>query len=243
MKNISKSKQVFIVVVILVIGICAVVYSMVYSDYKTKTEALKSSNDVLEAEVKDLEQYYVNMATYQAQQKQMLEDIEIRTADYPGDAKEEDVLMMAVDMHSVAIINFQSIGIGASKSIHSIAPEAVSAAGAEEYTEQIDFVEKTATYSNVTDYGNLKACVEKIYASPYRVGIDAISYRKLSEENIQIEGTIDIAYYSIQGMNKAYILPYMPEYMDGVSELFGVIDKEAGSVEVPEAPAEANEAN
>ena len=209
MKKLTK-KQVFVVVLILVIGVCAVVYSMVFSDYKTKTEALKASNDTLEAEVKDLEQYFVNMATYKTQQKQMLEDIEIRTADYPGDAREEDVLMMAVDMHSVAIVNFKSISIGASENIHSIAKEAVSAAGAEDYKEQIDFVEKVATYSNITDYGNLKACVEKIYASPYRIGIDAISYRKVSEGNLEIDGTIDIAYYSIKGMNKDYVYQEMP---------------------------------
>ncbi|MDE7253288.1 MAG: hypothetical protein K2O32_10160 [Acetatifactor sp.] len=242
MKNITK-KQVFALVVVLVIGVCAVVYSMVFSDYKTKTEALKASNDTLEAEVNELEQYFVNMGTYKAQQKQMLEDIEVRTADYPGDAKEEDAIMMAVDMNATAIINFQSIGIGASENIHSIASGVVTAAGTEEYKEQIDFVEKTATYSNITDYGNLKACVEKIYASPYRVGIDAISYRKVSDENLQIEGTIDIAYYSIKGMNKDYVLPDMPEYMDGIGELFGVINKETGTVDLSVVPEEENAAN
>lgn len=242
MKNIT-NKQVFAVVVVLVIGVCAVVYSMVFSDYKTKTEALKSSNDSLEAEVKELEQYYVNKETYKAKQKQMLEDIEVRTADYPGDAKEEDVIMMAVDMNATAIINFESIGIGASKDIHSIASGVVTAAGTEDYKEQIDFVEKKATYSNTTDYGNLKACVEKIYASPYRVGIDAISYRKVSEGNLQIEGTIDIAYYSIKGMNKDYVLPYMPEYMDGIGELFGVINKETGTMDTSVVPEEENATN
>lgn len=242
MKNIT-NKQVFVIVVVLVIGVCAVVYSMVFSDFKTKTEALKASNDTLEAEVNELEQYYVNMETYKTKQKQMLEDIEVRTADYPGDAKEEDAIMMAVDMNATAIINFQSIGIGGSENIHSIASEVVTAAGAEDYKEQIDFVEKTATYGNITDYGNLKACVEKIYASPYRVGIDAISYRKVSEENLQIEGTIDIAYYSIKGMNKAYVLPDMPEYMDGIGELFGVIDKETGTVDLSVVPEEENAAN
>ena len=221
MKNIT-SKQVFMVVLLIGIVACLLVYLLVFTDYNDRTDILKTSNAQLRTEVEDMKQYYDNMEVYLADITRMVEAVSEMTKDYPGDAREEDVVMMAVDMQSVAIINFEQINVASPEVITSVSQETVAAAEVEGLEEQIDFVLRQATYSNTTSYGALKSAIEKVYASPYRIGVNAISFKKDSNSNNYIQGTIDISYYSLRGMGKEYNAPNMPSYSVGGSDLFGL---------------------
>lgn len=237
------NQQVFLVVIVAGILLCLVVYLNVFQTYKDKTDALKASNATLEAEVNELKPYYDNREVYRADAKQMLEDIDERTADYPGNVLEEDAIMMAVDLQNVATLTYQEIAIGELSEFHGIPEDVVKQAGSEKYTEPISFQARNVTYSNDTDYVNLKNAIARIYESPYKVAVNSVVYKKQSPTNRVIEGTFDITYYSIDGMGKEYVAPAMPEYPDGVFDLFGLLETEDGKPIVgANAPAEGAEA-
>lgn len=199
---------------------CLLIYLFVYNDYTEKTDALKASNRQLQVEVDNLKQYYDKIPFYNASMAEMKATIEEITADYPGDAKEEDVIMMAVKMQEVALINVDKINIAAAKAIHTVPEDVVKGLKDENLTTAIDFNARQATYDCLTDYGNFKAAVEKVYDDKYRIGINSVSFKKDNEDNNFIKGTIDITYYSLAGMNKEYVKPDMADYLSGTMDLF-----------------------
>lgn len=230
MKKIT-SKEICIGVSAVGVVICLIIYLMVFTKYNDMTDALKKSNATLKTQVDDMKQYYDNMEIYRRDTAEMTVAIDEMTADYPGDAREEDVLMMAVDMQNAATINYDKINIDTSEVIYTVPQEVVSAVNSESWKEPIEFVAKQATYSNETDYLNLKNAVAKVYESPYRIGVNAVSFKKDSDDSNIIKGTIDITYYSLLGMGKEYKAPDMPEYLGGTTELFGVMVTEKDAEE------------
>ncbi len=219
MKKVT-NKSIFTGVLAVAFVACLLVYVMVFTKYNDKTEALQASNKALQAQVSELEVYYTNMQTYITDTKKMVAEIEKLTEDYTSQANEEDFIMTAVDMQKESIINFDTVNIEAEEVIHTVPQEVVAASGLEQYQEQIEFYERRASYGNSTDYANLKYALQVIFDNDYRVGIDTISYKRDKEDNNFINGTIDITYYTISGMNKPYEYPSMDSYLSGVQDLF-----------------------
>lgn len=211
------------VVALIGVVVCLMVYMLVFDKYNEQTAALKTSNAQLKIDVEDMKQYYDNIPVYRADINQMMASISEFTEDYPGDAKEEDVVMMAVAMNSVAVINFDKINVEEPKIIHTVPVETVTGAAVEGMEEAVDFVVRQASYSNTTTYSNLKSAVAEVYKSPYRIGINSLSYKKDNAANNYIQGTIDISYYSLRGMGKSYEDPNMPTYFGGATDLFGIL--------------------
>jgi len=215
------SKEICYGVIAAVACACLLVYMFVVKNYNEKTDVLKASNAELRQKVEDMKQYYDNMAFYKSEKTRMTGEVNTLTADYPGNAREEDTIMMAVDLNNTAIINFDDIKISGNDAIHTIPKETVTAAGIEGLNSEIVFRQRQATYGNTTDYADLKTVINRIYESPYRIGVNSISYAKDNDANNLIKGTIDITYYNLEGMNKEYKKPDMSEYMSGSMELFG----------------------
>ena len=199
--------------------VCFLVYIFVYRSYNEKSE-LKTQNDALQKEVDDMKVYYDKMPEYKQEKTRMVGAVSTYTEDYPGDAKEEDALMLAVKMNEVATVNFNQINMDSPKVIYTVAEDVVKSAGIEGLDTKIEFVNKQITYSNLTDYSNFKRCVEEVYNSPYRVAVNTVAYTKDSPDNNFINGTIDVTFYSLRGMNKTYEYPEMPEYVSGTSDFF-----------------------
>lgn len=215
------NKQVFMLVLAVGAVVCLMVYMLVFTKYNDQTTALKNSNAELEKQVNEMKEYYDNMETYRANAAEMAANIAEITADYPADAREEDIVMMAVAMQNRTILNFDRINVDESTIIHTIPEDIVKGAGVEGLDQQIQFAGKQATYSNKTTYGNLKDAVATVFESPYRVGVNAVSFRKSGDSDNIIEGTIDLTYYSVSGMGKVYEAPEMPSYFGGATDLFG----------------------
>ena len=215
-----KSKQIFMGVLVASIALCMLVYLLVFNKYNSETDALKTSNAALQAQADEMKQYYDNLATYRSGIAQMTKGVNDMTLDYASEANEEDFIMTAVAMQNAAVINYDKVNIDVEEVIHTIPVETVKGSGIEGLEEPIEFLERKASYSNTTDYANLKNCVKVIYDNGYRVGIDNISYKRESEENNFIKGTIDITYFTLKGMNKGYEYPEMDDYLSGVVDLF-----------------------
>lgn len=214
MKKVT-SKQIFTGVLVACVALCMLVYLMVFTKYNDEKDMLVASNNSLQTQVDELKGYYDERTTYRTNTANMTKSIADMTLDYAGDAREEDFIMTAVAMQDAAVINYEKINIDEEEAIHTIPVEVVTGAKIEGYENEIEFVEKKASYANITDYKNLKLCVEEIYKNDYRVGIDALVYKRESDSNNFIRGTIDVTYYSIHGMNKPYEFPKMDNYLTG----------------------------
>lgn len=221
MKKVT-SKQIFSGVLVAGIALCLLVYLMVFTKYNDQKAALEKSNKDLQEQVDELKGYYDDMQFHQTQIASMKDAITILTYDYSSEANEEDFIMTAVAMQQNAIINYEKINIDTEEVIHTIPQETVTGAKMEELENQIEFFERKASYANTTDYANLKKCIEEVYKSNQKVGVDAISYKRESESNNFIKGTIDITYYTIQGMGDNYEPPKMDSYLKGgITDMFG----------------------
>lgn len=220
MKKIS-SKEVFMLVTLAGFLILAVVYVMVYLKYTNLTTQKETSNANLQKEVNDLKVYFDKMPEYKKQMAEMKEGIGQLIEQYPGDSREEDALLTAVRMQQNGIVNFNTVTIAENEAVHTIPVETVTAAGLEEYTEQIDFCARQVTYNNQTDYNNLKECIKIIYEKKGSVGISNVAYT-LDESTGCIEGVIDVLFYSLKGMGREYVKPVIPAYESGTENPFAV---------------------
>jgi hypothetical protein len=159
------------------------------------------------------------MQMYQNAISEMETQIKDMLGEYPADAREEDILMLAVQIQKNNDIAYNSIAMEETDMEYDIPSTLVSQVGVEDFNSDIVFRQKHATYVNVTDYNNLKSVIQEIYASPNRIGIDNISYAK-NEEDGTLEGSVSLYFYSASGTGKEYAAPDIAEYLAGTSDMF-----------------------
>lgn len=206
---------------ILLVGVLMLVvsYVFVYLDYQIKTEEKEASNEKLRAQVEVLEDYYNNMDQYVSETNQMVEEIGQILSAYPADAKEEDMIMLAVNLQEQNAISYHSINMEEKETVYDIPSQVVTPAQIAGFDRNIQFIRKHASYSNVTNYDELKGCLETIFNSPNRLGIDNIVYVK-NEEDGTLEGNINLYFYSATGTGKEYTAPDIAQYLAGTRDIF-----------------------
>ena len=126
------------------VGVLAlvVVYVFVYLDYTQRTEELEKSNSDLRAVVNELEEYNTNLEAYEAEIEEIKAEIESIMDEYPADAREEDALMLAVELGERNIIDFDAINMEEKESVYTIEPQLVTAAAIEGLDESLVFTQK-----------------------------------------------------------------------------------------------------
>lgn len=196
-----------------------VVYVFVYLDYTQKTEELEKSNNELQAAVNELEEYSNNMEQYKVEIEEIKAEVDAILAQYPADTREEDAIMLAVEVQERNVIDFDAINMEEKEGVYTIEPDLVTAAGLEGLDESLVFAKKHAVYVNETTYAELKSIIKQIYESDNRIGIDNIVYTKNEEYGI-LEGNIDIYFYSLAGTDKEYVAPDIAQYAVGTDDLF-----------------------
>lgn len=195
------------------------VYALVYLDYTEQTEVLEASNAQLKKELDVLEEYYHNMETYKQDTQTMKTEIEAILQEYPADAREEDIIILAVQLQEENKIAYSNINMEEKEGVYTVAHDLAVASGMEEISSDIIFTQKHATYVTETTYSDLKECIAQIYASPNRIGIDHIVYCK-NEERGTLEGNINLYFYSAAGTGREYTAPDISEYQSGTKDLF-----------------------
>lgn len=213
------NKQTF--AIISVVGVLAVVlaYVFVYLQFTDKTSALEKSNRELLETVTQLEEYAANRAQYEQDIEDYTVAINEILKQYPADVREEDIVMLAVQMQQENEIVYNNIRMDKMENVYTVNKNAVEPAGIEGLDKDILFEQKAASYSNTTDYGNLKGCIEQIFSSDNRIAINEIIYTK-NKETGELEGNIDLKFYCAKGTDKEYVLPDIAEYISGTSDFF-----------------------
>jgi hypothetical protein len=199
--------------------VLAIVYVFVYMDYNDKTQAVKSTNASLRSSIEQLQVYSDNIEQYQAAIEDMEEQIIESLEAYPADAREEDAIMLAVNLQNDNYITYSSIGIDTSEVLYDIPGSIITPLEMEGYTTGISFSRRSASYVNTTDYSNLKSVIEGIFDSSNRIGINSISYSR-NDEEATLEGSISLSFYSASGTGKEYTAPSMASYKAGTSDMF-----------------------
>lgn len=199
--------------------VLVVIYVFVYMDYTEKTQELTDSNTELAAEIDKLQEYANNIENYRSEINDIKIAIEDIIAEYPADAREEDVIMLAVQVQERNAIAYDAINMEPTEGVYTIPYDNVRLASIEGFEDELTFAQKHAVYVNTTNYDNLKSIIEQVYRSDNRIGISSIVYAK-NEENGTLDGSIDLYFYSAVGTNKEYEAPDISEYLAGTSDLF-----------------------
>lgn len=225
MKRINQ--KVFLGILVLGVIVLLLVYFMVFQKYNDMTESLKAENTTLRGQVQIAKKYYDEMEMNQQRIDNIRSSLNEMLDEYPADAREEDAIMMGVDMEAVCGEEFQykEINIAEPEVIYTIPEEEVVTAGVESLQDTIEFVERYVTYSGKLDYSDLKKCIQQIYSNPNRIGIYNVAIAKqetTTDEGVSshLEGNIDVAFYSATGTGKAYVAPDIAEYDNGTSNPF-----------------------
>lgn len=213
------NKNTFLGVTLVGLLAIVVVYVFVYLDYTQRTDELEASNAALQTEIDELQTYADNIELYRADINEMKTSIEDIVENYPADAREEDVIMLAVQIQDKNVISYNSINMEEKEGVYTVPYENVKLAEIEGMDRDLIFARKHAVYSNVTNYDNLKSCIQQVFDSHNRIGIGSIVYVK-NEENGTLEGNIDLYFYSASGTGKEYVVPDISQYLSGTSDLF-----------------------
>ena len=159
------------------------------------------------------------MEAYKVEIEEIKAEINSIMDAYPADAREEDAIMLAVELGERNTIDFDAINMEEKESVYAVEPYLVTAAAIEGLDESLVFTQKHAVYVNQTTYTELKSVIQQIYESDNRIGIDNIVYTKNEEYGV-LEGNIDIYFYSLAGTDKEYEAPDIAEYPKGTSDPF-----------------------
>ena len=199
------------------------VYVFVYQKLNTEAEAINTSNVILAQRVSQLKEYYDHREEYLADTRLLEQMLDELLAVYPADAREEDAIMLAVEMQRESGAAFLTVNMQKGDVIHEVPAETVSAAGNEKYSQAIQFRNLDAAYVNEVSYAGLKRMIQTIYDSSNRIGIQNVVYSKGDAENPNLSGHIDLGFYSVQGTGKEYAAPDMIPYIAGTDNIFGKV--------------------
>lgn len=213
------TQKTFLGVTLVGVLVLVALYVFVYLDYTSKTETLQKSNEELRAVITELEEYNTNMEQYKIEIDEIKAEANSILDMYPADAREEDAIMLAVELQERNTIDYDAINMDEKESVYVVEPYLVTAADMEGLDESLVFMQKHAVYVNETTYPQLKSVIKQVYQSNNRIGIDNIVYTKNEEFGI-LEGNIDIYFYSLAGTDKEYIAPDIAKYAKGTSDPF-----------------------
>ncbi|MBD5529015.1 MAG: hypothetical protein HDR02_11540 [Lachnospiraceae bacterium] len=229
----NKNKNLLLYVAAIGALLMILVYVFVFQKLTTEAEAIETSNKSLSQRVNQLKGYYDNRENNLSGIQMTEQLIDELLAVYPADARDEDAIMLAVQMQQGNDGEFLSINVERGDAIHVVSAETVSAAASEKYTQEIQYRELYATYVNEVGYPGLKSMIQTIYDSNNRIGIQNIAFTKGDTENPKLSGHIDLVFYSVTGTGKEYVAPDIVPYIAGTDNIFG-------EIVIPEESADNN---
>lgn len=221
-KKDDAAKQIMLYVILLGIVAFALVYILGYRKYNEKADKLKNENADLQLKVAELKVYYDKEPEYKQGIENMEEAIDSMMEPFPAQVKSENVLMVAYEcLMKADELQFKSISTVEEEVIHKIPTEVVLGANIEKYQYPLGFINDGTAYQLNTDYKGLKDCVNIINALDDRCTIKQITFTKQKEDNI-LEGTIEVNYYSVIGAGKKYVPVSIPDYKEGLEDIFNL---------------------
>ncbi|MGN1225763.1 MAG: hypothetical protein ACI4TL_00840, partial [Candidatus Cryptobacteroides sp.] len=188
------------------------------------------SNTTLEARVNELSVFYGQMANNKKQIESMTKDIKEKLDEFPADVKEEDAIYLALrTWEEEILVGYEGITIGERDTFASIPAEVVNASGIEGLQNEINFIQREVSYSNIASYSVMKDLLDSINRNPEKITVSSVAYaakeKDASDDEKEtgtiLEGTIDVTFYAVTGTGKEYVPREFEDFPVGIGNLFG----------------------
>lgn len=114
--KISKKDGALLLVLVGVLVVVAAYY-LVYQDFVSKTDVLRSKNSVLASEVATLQAITGNVDVLASETERMTQEIEDIYASFPVDVREEDALLLAINQEQISPMTITSMAIDSKVSV------------------------------------------------------------------------------------------------------------------------------
>ena len=231
-KNKVDDKSKFLYAVIIVVLGVGLAFLFGYRKLEAKATAYETDNANLRTRIAALEQYYLTEEQNKEDTEKMTEEIKEIFSEYSGDARFEDAVYEAYHLYGASMntIEYDTIGFTENLPIKEIPSEVVTAAGIEEYTEAINFMQMDVSYSGKVTYEGLKGMIEQIATGDYNLAIGEMSYQ--ITDSGYIEGDTLLSFYSVDGAGCEYEEVPVVAYQTGLSNLFGVSGTVTGVADI-----------
>lgn len=218
MKNKAQTK--FYLTLAIIVLLFLISYMYLYKSWNQKTDEITASNQTLETRVNELRGYYEKMPEYKKEIVDKTNYINSQLNKYPSDTREEDAVYLALRSIAEDIgVAYKVIQVNGREVVDSVPKKTVVDAGVSGLEKELVLKQRTTTYSNVTNYSELKRLLECMNDETQQLAITSIAYAVNGEQ--MLEGTVDCTFYMLEGTEKKYIPREFTEYTLGVPALFG----------------------
>lgn len=214
-------------------------YFFVYAKFNEKSDALETENATLQSRVATLEildQKKADYATATENMKQYITSFENR---FPAGILPEDSIMNILHLEESTNTKVASLGFGTDTEVPYVAAQ--TAAGTTDTTAangpistegtayaDTHMYEVPLSFSIECTYNDFKGLVRYIYNLQERESIRGVSLN-YSTETGALSGNMTMSTYYLQGTDKVYSEPVIPNMEMGVDTIFGNLGENASA--------------
>ncbi len=216
----DKAQTKFLLTLAIIVLLFLISYMYLYKNWNQKESEISASNVELEKRVEVLRGYYEAMPEYKKDIIDKTNYINSKLNQYPCDTKEEDAVYLALRSLDEQIgVAYKAIKVGSRDMVDRIPQKTVVEASVQGLEKDLVMRERTTTYSNITNYAELKRLLACMNDGQEQLAITSIAY-SINEDKM-LEGTVDCTFYMLEGTNKEYVPKEFMDYTLGVPALFG----------------------
>ena len=216
----DKSK--FMYALLFSVLILALAFLFGYKKLESKATTLRAQNAELTTRIESLKKYFDAEERNKADTVEMTQGIQDILAEYKGDARYEDAVYEAFNLHEASFntLEYNAIGFEYPAVVKEIPVDTVQAAQIEGLDKAINFYQFNVSYSGKVLYEGLKGMADEINGSDYNLAVGQMNYQ-LNDDGY-IDGKTLVSFYFVDGANLPYSEPPVAKYQTGLSNLFGV---------------------
>lgn len=194
-------------------------YLAVYNPYISKTEAVQAETAAIKPELTELEGYYENLSTYQAEIESFRQTIEDELKNYPTQIRPEDLVMYAIGLEDSIGLNISSIAFSQTEPMMPLQLPQQDESGLFSLREASAY-HSGMTISFALGYQQLKDTIDYLAKTDKRTALDTISV-SFNAEDGGLLGTATINKYFVAGPDETYVETIVPNVPIGTDDLFG----------------------
>lgn len=234
-----KRKDVQLLLIVLGILIAVLSWQFIYNPNIEEAELLAAENETLQATVTELETLEANRSTYETETVNMKNDALDIIDKFPAAFLMEDEIMYLYNMEGVVQnqVVIPNIGFGAQNEVPYTGNLTVG-----EYQLTDEGIKMMTAQDNITfttTYTGLKNIVKYVYEIPGRKSISSVSLTAGADG--YLTGTMSVDFYALFGTEKLYTPLDIKGVPLGKSNIFGVLDANAGADDAEETEEDSEE--
>lgn len=193
-----------------------VVYLFVFTKLQDVTKKINASNDVLQAEVKDLREKEKHKKEYEDDTERMKSEVDKMLKAVPSHIEEEDEVMFARNLEIAHEIYVDAINMNPNLEVYALNQIGTNPTDAGKVLRQ-----NTVTLNCATDYDSLKSLINGLKDSDNRVAIEQLSFSAPLDEDY-LEGGVILNMYYLDGSDTPYVPETIPSVPMTTPNIFGV---------------------